>query len=177
MRRRRLRSWLAVALVSLVGCGEVGRPSDVPSPPVASPSPVPVPTVSPSPSGSIVYFVADPDRIKRGEASDLRWECTGDVPFVEIAILTLPPPLLGPFPSKGNVRVPPKQDESIHYDPIPRATSKFRPRASGSSSPHGTVRQTTLAYSPCRWITNRYSGRRRQVGAPPLIWVFGGLAQ
>ena len=121
-RRRRLRSWLAAGLVSLVGCGEVGRPSDVPSPPVASPSPVPA--VSPSPSGSIVYFVADPDRIKRGEASDLRWECTGDVPFVEIAILTLPPQLLGPFPSKGSVRVRPKQDEL--YSLRPHSTSNFQ---------------------------------------------------
>jgi len=35
-------------------------------------------------SGAIVYFVADPERIKRGEASDLRWECAGDVPYVQL---------------------------------------------------------------------------------------------
>ena len=34
--------------------------------------------------GAIVYFVADPERIKRGEASDLRWECAGDVPYVQL---------------------------------------------------------------------------------------------
>ena len=118
-------AWIMLALVSLVGCDTDGaHPSEVPSPGTVSPSPPPAPSPVPSPSGSIVYFVADPERIKRGEASDLRWECASDVPYVQIAILTVPTELLGPFPPKGSVRVRPKQDE--FYSLRAHSTSNYQ---------------------------------------------------
>jgi hypothetical protein len=80
--------------------------------------------VSPSPSGAIVYFVADPERIDRGEASDLRWECVGDVPYVDILVITFPEQLLGPFPTSGTIRVRPKQ--TTLYSLRAHSTSNFQ---------------------------------------------------
>ena len=117
--RRLLLSSNVLFLASLLGCGsDAGHPSVVPSP-SASPTAAPIP----SPSGSIIYFVADPDRIKRGEASDLRWECAGDVPYVQIAML-LSNQIIGPFPARGTVRVRPKQDE--FYSLRPQSTNNVQ---------------------------------------------------
>src|SRR5437667_12871142 len=68
-------------------------------------------------------FRGRPERIKRGEASDLRWECAGDVPYVQIAML-LSNQIIGPFPARGTVRVRPKQDE--FYSLRPQSTNNVQ---------------------------------------------------
>ena len=124
MHRRFLLCGIALSLASLLGCGrDAGHPSGLPSPASPSPSASPTPAPIPSPSGSIIYFVADPDRIKRGEASDLRWECAGDVPYVQIALL-LSNQIIGPFPARGTIRVRPKQDE--FYSLRPQSTNNVQ---------------------------------------------------
>jgi hypothetical protein len=79
-----------------------------------------------------VYFVADPERIQSGEASDLRWECAGDIPDVRIAVLTVPEVVLGPFPARGSVRVRPTR--STAYALWPRSTNNTQ-----AASAHATV--------------------------------------
>jgi hypothetical protein len=119
-----VRLCLAIAFASPLACGGAKGPSEVLSSPMPSPSAVPVPAVSPSPSGSIVYFVADPERINRGDSSDLRWECIGDVPYVDIIVVTVPEQLLGPFTSSGSIRVRPKQ--TTLYSLRAHSTSSFQ---------------------------------------------------
>ena len=118
---------LAVVLAMFAaGCKKKVPPPPPPPPPAPAPAPAPPPPAAPS----ISSFSAEPTSIQRGQASNLRWQVSGNVTSVSID------QAIGSVQNTGNRRVTPTDSTTYTLTATgPGGTSTAAATVSVSSPP------------------------------------------